>query len=223
MEHLPIEERVEGFRRFYAMENRDGPLVGFFWDTYYPWTRYRAAADVPGGLFGPENLDPTAFLPDYRRLHEQCEVGGGDFIWSGSAFWGVPWMEALCGCPVLADHQTGSARSRRPAEIALPNLGDESPWAQKAAEFLRTLAANAGGRYPMGTTLMRGLSDVLAALYGSPDFVFFLTDHPTEADRVLSQIADLWIGFAQIQLDVIPELHGGVDGIFYLSSGPGYN
>ena len=62
---------------------------------------------------------------------------------------------------------------------------------------------------------MRGLSDVLAALYGSPDFVFFLTDHPTEADRVLSQIADLWIGFAQIQLDVIPEFHGGVGSYFY--------
>ena len=80
---------------------------------------------------------------------------------------------------------------------------------------MRVLSTNAGGRYPLGTTLMRGLSDVLAALYGNPDFVFFLTDHPDEADRALSQITDLWIRFAQIQLDGIPEFHGGVGSYFY--------
>ncbi|GAG16826.1 unnamed protein product, partial [marine sediment metagenome] len=210
MERLSIEERVEGFRRFFAMDNRDGPLVGFFWGTYYPWKRYRAAAAIPGGPFGPDSLDPTAFVPDYQRLHEQYEQGGGDFIWSGSAFWGVPWMEALCGCPVVADHDTGSARSHPPDAVRPPESAAGSPWGQKAAEFLRVLNASAAGQYPMGTTLMRGLSDVLAALYGSPDFVFNLADHPDEADRVLEQIADLWIQFARVQLDAIPDFHGGV-------------
>lgn len=212
---MTVPERAEGFRRFFRTDNDAGPLVGFFWDTYYPWRRYRAAAALPGGPVHADDLDPQAFLPDYERLRRTCEENGGDFIWSGAAFWGVPWMEAICGCSVTADHETGSARSVPPRVVDLPAPRALGPWAEKARGFLRALAGHSAGRYPLGTTLMRGLSDLLAAVCGGPDFVLLLHDRPGEAARTLERITDLWIAFADAQLEEIPDFHGGVGSYFY--------
>jgi hypothetical protein len=57
--------------------------------------------------------------------------------------------------------------------------GDD-PWVRKAREFLARLTQVSAGRFPLATTLMRGISDLLAALYGSPDFIYTLLDRPNE-------------------------------------------
>jgi hypothetical protein len=82
-------------------------------------------------------------------------------------------------------------------------------------EFLSVLEERSGGRYPLGTTLMRGLSDLLAAVYGSPDFIFELTDRPDVQKRIIEKITDLWISFADLQLEAIPLFHGGVGSLLY--------
>ena len=218
MERFTVEARVEAFRRFYAMRNADGPLVGFFWGSYYPWKRYGAAAAVPSGPFGPEALSPRSFLPDYEALRRRHEEAGGETIWSGAAFWGVPWVEAVSGCEVAADHETGSARalprSRPPRPDDLPTTAD-GPWTRKAAEFLQVLQESSGGAFPLATTLMRGIGDVLAALHGTESFVLRLLDDPAVMHRIAARVAALWTGFARAQLAGIPAFHGGVGSYFY--------
>jgi hypothetical protein len=219
MERLSIEERVQGFKRFFAMSNSEGPLIGFYRDTYYPLKRYRTESFLPGGKLSPPVIDVTPFLPEYERLFQIHEEIAGDFIWSAAAFWGIPWMEALAGCPVIADHETGSSRSEkpdRPPEVEqIPEFDEEDPWVRKALEFLRALGPQSRGRFPLATTLMRGISDLLAALYGNPDFLFALMDRPGEMKRVVKKLTDLWIGFARAQLDVIPDFHGGTGSFYY--------
>jgi len=201
------------------MDNPDGPIVGFFWGTYYPWKRYRAASGIASGPFGPDALKPELFVPDYERLHRQYEAAGGETIWSGAAFWGVPWVEAVAGCRVVADHVTGSARSlpwpEAPLPEGLPPFDPAGPWTEKAKSFLRLLAKRSAGPFPLATTLMRGLGDVLAAVYGTPEFILRLVDDPASMDRAAAIISDLWIGFARAQLEVIPPFHGGTGSHFY--------
>jgi 5-methyltetrahydrofolate--homocysteine methyltransferase len=127
-------------------------------------------------------------------------------------------MEAIVGCPVIADHGTGSARSQPvshdPADRVPASLvGD--PWSELARAFLVALADESRGSFPLGTTLMRGFSDLLAALYGSPDFFYHLVDEPAKMDPLIDRICDLWIAFAETQLEVIPDFHGGVGSYFY--------
>ena len=116
VERQSVEERVRGFERFFAMSNSEGPLVGFFWDTYYPLKRYRTETFLPAGRLTPAAVDVEAFLPEYERLFRLHDESAGDFLWSASAFWGIPWMEAWAGCAVAADHATGSSRSERPEQ-----------------------------------------------------------------------------------------------------------
>jgi hypothetical protein len=224
---IPPEERIERTKAFYAMRNTEGPLLGFFTDTYYPLKRYRTEPHLPGGRYQARDLVVSNFLDQYERLYSEYEALGGELFWSAAAFWGVPWLEAIAGCAVFADHDTGSSRSRPPErpplaeDIPEPSLDD--PWVVKAREFLVALRHRAGssapeqhsGRFPLATTLMRGIADLMAALYGSPAFIYRLLDSPAESLRVAERIVRLWIGFAKSQLELIPPYHGGVGSFYY--------
>ena len=122
-----IAERVGGFRRFYARTN-ERPLLGFACGSEFPLFRYRASRSLPSDrAIQPEDINAVAYAADAARLFREHEDCGGDFIWSASAFWGVPWIEAALGCPVHADFATGSISSRPPVVFRgpddVPNFG----------------------------------------------------------------------------------------------------
>lgn len=214
-----IVERVERFVRYYRFEN-DRPLLGFFVGSEYPLKRYSASFALPENRpLRPDDFNPADYSADYDRLFEQHEAAGGDFIFAGEAFWGIPWLEALLGCELWANHASGSIHAK-PLQIVnamekIPLFTPSSPWAQKAAEFLDMLAARSGGRYPLAATRMRGITDLLAAVYGNEMFLYKMLEAPREVQMVCSKLTDLWIDFARFQLDHIPSFYGGVGSFYY--------
>lgn len=217
--HLPIRERVERFKRFYQRAN-ERPLLGFFVGSDYPLRRYRAAQNLPiGHALLPEDFPVEPYLADCDRLFALHEACGGDCIWSASAFWGIPWLEAALGCPIFADHSTGSIHAEPPPDFrgpdSIPAFDPDSPWMRKAAEFLDRLAAHSAGRWPIGTTRMRGITDLLSALYGGQEFVLAMQDRPDEVRAACRRLTDFWIAFGQFQLARIPLFHGGVGSFYY--------
>jgi 5-methyltetrahydrofolate--homocysteine methyltransferase len=103
-----------------------------------------------------------------------------------------------------------------PAEI--PIFLESDPWVRKADDFLEMLVQL---EIPLGTTLMRGLGDLLSALYGTPEFVYRLVDGGSQIREVIERLADLWIAFARFQLERIPLIHGGSGSFFYSMWLPG--
>ena len=121
MRHFSIEERVERFRRYYARTN-DRPLLGSFVGSEYPLHRYPASRSLPEGRpLEAADFDVAPYLDDFDRLFEIHEACDGDFIWSASAFWGVPWLEAGLGCPIVADHAAGSIHAEPPVNFSGPD------------------------------------------------------------------------------------------------------
>ena len=217
--HFPTKERVARFRQFYQRTN-ERPLLGFFVGSDYPLRRYRASDSLPADRpLAPEDFPVRPYLDDCDRLFELHEVCGGDFIWSASAFWGIPWLEAALGCPIFADHDTGSITARRPPAFAgpdmLPTFDPESPWMRLAVDFLTRLAERSAGRWPIGTTRMRGIADLLSALYGGSEFILAMLERPEEVKQVCRKLTDFWISFARLQLAHIPPFHGGVGSFYY--------
>ena len=214
-----IEHRVEQFRRYYRRGN-DRPLVGFFVGSDYPLHRWPASSDLPTNRpLAPDDFPIERYLEDCDRLFDLHEACGGDFIWSASAFWGIPWMEVLLGCAIYADHTTGSVHSEPPsgwaADPRVPSFDPASPWMRKCDEFLTAMAVRSGGRWPIGTTRMRGISDLLSALYGGTEFIMAMMERPDEVRGVCSTLAELWIEFGRFQLERIPLFHGGVGSFYY--------
>ena len=220
-----IEERVALFRQFYAREN-GRPLLGFFCGSEYPVHRYEAARDIPVGReLVPDDFPVDSYLDDCDRLFDIHEQHGGDFIWSASIFWGIPWVEAAMGCPiVLSSYESGSIHAEKPAVYvgaeSLPEFSLNSPWVCKAIEFLERLDRRSNGRYPLATTRMRGISDLLSTLYGGEEFIFKMMTDPAEVKQAAEKIRDFWIDFGRMQIERIPEYHGGIGSFYYNAWAP---
>jgi len=222
--HKSIEERVALFRRYYAMENKR-PLLGFFYGSEYPLHRYPASRDLPEDRrLIPEDFVVEPYLDDCDALFAQHEMCGGDFIWAGSAFWGVPWLEAALGCDIVACHDSGSIHSESPEGFAgphaLPAFDGGSPWSRKMVEFLDRMAERSGGRWPLATTRMRGIADLLSALYGGDAMVFAMLEKPDEVKAVAAKLTDFFIECGRLQLAHIPDFHGGIGSFYYAMWAP---
>jgi len=220
-----IDRRVALFKEFYARRNRR-PLLGFFHGSEYPIHRYEAARQIPVGRpLVPDDFPVEPYLDDCDRLfdlHEQC---GGDFIWSASMFWGIPWLEAALGCPVvLSSYASGSIHAETPTGYqgaeSLPRFTLDNPWVRKAIEFIAKLRRRSAGRYPLATTRMRGISDLLAVLHGGQEFIFTMMAQPDEIQRACRKLCDFWIEFGKMQIDRIPEFHGGIGSFYYNAWAP---
>jgi len=217
--HFSINDRVEHFRRFYQRTN-ERPLLGFFVGSDYPLRRYRASDALPADrALTAEDFEVAPYLDDCDRLFELHEACGGHFIWSASAFWGIPWLEVALGCPIFADHSTGSIHAKSPPDFtgpdSIPEFDANSPWMRKAVEFLDRLAERSQGRWPVGTTRMRGISDLLSALYGGSNSILAMLDRPDEVKHVCRKLTDFWIEFGKLQLARVPPFHGGVGSFYY--------
>lgn len=217
--HKSIEERVEGFRSFYRFEN-SRPLLGFFWGSEYPLFRYAASETLPTNrALVPEDFPVEPYVDDAKRLFEEHEKCGGDFIYAASAFWGIPWLEAIIGCPIVADRRTGSISSRPPETSITPeriaDLTPENPWIIKMGEFLEALSEAGRGSFPLGTTRLRGISDLLSALFGPEKMIFQMMENRDLVSGISEKLADGIIELGRFQVERIPEFHGGIGSFYY--------
>jgi hypothetical protein len=217
-----ISERVELWKQFYAKKN-EHPLFGFFVGSEYPVARYQAAKSLPEGrALTPSDFNVDAFLDDNDRLFAAHEACGGDFIWAADAFWGIQWIECLCGLPMFCNHKSSNLHFQTLENFSgtVPTFDPQNEWARLAAEFLDKGAARAAGRYPLATTRMRGISDMMSALYGGGNFVYQLMDEPEQTREVCRKLTELYIGFSKFQLEHIPDFHGGIGSFYYSNWAP---
>ena len=219
-----VEDRVALFRQYYAMEN-ERPLLGFFLGSEFPLHRYQAAKSLPQDRpLTPDDFRVEPYLDDCDILFETHEQCGGDFIWSATPFWGVPWLEAALGCEIFASQATGSIYSEPPKKFTGPNsipaFDADNPWMQKSVEFITKLAQRSRGRWPLATTRMRGVSDLLAALYGGNEIVFAMMDQPDEIKASAGKLTDFFIEYGKLQLKHIPTFHDGIGSFYYYMWAP---
>lgn len=220
-----IAERVEQFKKFYKKEN-ENILLGFFWGSEYPVHRYESASQIPENKqLHPFHFRVEDYLNDYDQLFEKHEECGGDFIWAASAFWGIPWVEAALGCPVILSSRTSGSIHAEPipgftGPESIPDFSEDNPWVKKMVCFLEKAAERSNGRYPLATTRMRGISDLLSLLYGVENLIFAMLEKPDEINAVAERLTDFWIKLAKCQLDHIPDFHGGIGSFYYNAWAP---
>ena len=215
---IPLNERIERLKKWYSREN-ERPLVGFFYDSQYPLHRYHCENKLPAGKICPEDIRVEDFLDESDRLYQAYEVIGGDLIWSAAPFWGIPWLEASLGCKVFANHNTGStytvSNENFSHNCVLPKFSETNQSVAKLLEFIPALEERSNHRYPVGMTLLRGISDLLSALYGGEKFLFRMMEAPDEIHSIVTQLTDYWISFGKCLLDHLPMFHGGTGSFFY--------
>lgn len=222
---IPLDERIERLTKWFHRQN-DRPLLGFSLGSQYPLHRFPGCRkNLPQGPALPEHVVVEDYLDDADRMHEAYEECGGDLIWAASPFVGIPWVEASLGCGVIADHETGSSRSEPPPgfadNVVVPQFDPDNPWVRKMVSFIPALVERSAGRYPVAGTLMRGVSDLLSALYGGEEFLFRMLESPEEVKAVCLALTEYWIEFGRHLYGQVPTFRGGTGAFYYAVWCPG--
>ena len=211
-------DSIERHQAFWQRQETHRPLlgchIGLFVNEQFP----RLMETIPPGLVEPEDIRVDPFLEDCEHLYQSYREVGDDYPFVAAAFAYIPWMEAIMGCPI---------QSSPTSFWAEPCIRDweswhwqpqvlENLWAQKLLELERALVEHSRGRYPVAPTLMRGPSDMLAAMRGAAQLPLDLLDSPDLMRRAIELCAKVWMEMAQAQLALIPESSEG-----YMAGGHG--
>ena len=205
-------EKILRHEAFLKREPVERPLIGSWLFGFYVHEQYPSvAAYMKPGQVQPEDIPIELFLKDVDALWEAYTRLNDDYPFSMGAFYGVPWMEAILGCPV---YFSGTNLYSKPCiqdwqayRWEKPSL--DNPWARKLLEFLEALVKHSDGRFACGPTLMRGPADMCSAMRGGTDLVLDLYDHPDEVKRLAELCSDLWIEVGQAQLERVPASDDG--------------
>jgi hypothetical protein len=202
----------ERHRAFWTRGTADHPLAGAKRTTAFTLGDYEfPITDRP---LAPQDVD----IPQARAWAEALYCSGdgfldGELVWGAPPLPGIPWMEAILGCPIWVSKESGSLwaapclRDWEEIERAFPL--SSNPWFLILQELTDALVRQADGRYPVTQTLMRGTADVIAALRGHEQICLDFYDNPAQVRELARRCTDAWIEVAQAQFRLLRPFDGG--------------
>jgi len=205
------QERLARYRAWRLREPVDRPMLGLLWEPDIPPLADLLDLAGHGMPVLPHQIRPERSLGYIERWYEQSSELACDLVQRFTPAFGIPWIEAIAGCPVVG------APGSLWAEPVLKDYADRAPirfdpgnpWLAKLLEFTRTLVTAADGRFPVAVPQFRGPLDTLAAMRTPEQMCVDLLEQPAEAAALLAELAELWIAVGRAVLDVIPPFHGG--------------
>jgi hypothetical protein len=207
-----LANRIDRYLRFWNRTPVERPLIGFSVGGWFPLQSYRAALKLKGkpGL-APDDLHPEEFLPDYDGVVALWDGVEDDMIRGIAPIPPFPWLEAMLGCRVQIGNESIWAEEGGFTYADLPRVdfSDANPWRAKYLEFVATLRQHFGDRVPVGQPILRGPSDMIAAMRGSSEMIFDFYDHPQAFHDLAGRCADFAVGLIHAQQDITGPFAGG--------------
>ncbi|MGA2256399.1 MAG: hypothetical protein ABSG53_17250 [Thermoguttaceae bacterium] len=206
------QELIARHEAFLECRPVNRPLLGFWIGGYYP------AEQFPGGTarwrsgqrLDPQDIDFGQFADDYEFLYQAHRAADDDFFYVGSAYWGIPWLEAILGCQVsvVAANCRAETFLSDPRDFAgLDSDLDADPWLDAVLRFNEELVRFADGRFPVCPPLLRGPGDVASAMLGGTGFVTGLIDQPDAMRRLLDCVMRTRLAVLRRLHAVLPAWH----------------
>lgn len=215
--HFPRDwHRLIGRQKaFWSCAETDRPLVGITYN-YFVDTEFVASTLGTGELL-PHMIDPAPVLAQYDKVVAARELIGDDMISVVEPFFGIPWLEAICGCRVMAagGKSIWPEPPRGRAEIEDIAWSQDDPWFRKLLEVAWTVVRYVAGRCAVAISHLRGPADVLIAILGPERFFLSFFDDPQLIRRLAGQAASAWLEVAQAQAQILPTYRGGYGMRFY--------
>jgi 5-methyltetrahydrofolate--homocysteine methyltransferase len=209
-----LEEKIKKYLAFWNNDPVERPIVGFSLGGWFSFQSYGAIQKYRGAeRLTPDMLSPEGTFDDYDRIVVPFEEIEDDVIHSVAPFPAFPWLEAMLGIPTRVGNESiwakeGGFDYRETGKL---NLSKDNPWRKKYLEFVSALQDRYGDRYPVGQPILRGTSDMVAALRGSQQMIFDLYDHPQEFQSLARACTDFFIGLVKDQLAITRPFHGGYE------------
>jgi hypothetical protein len=211
-----LAESIDRFQKVFWGKQSDGrPPVGVVNRGIFLPIQYLRRA-FPRAEIKPEDVRSEWIMTDYEFGFAQRPVSCDDWIPFSAPWRGIPWLEAWCGCPVrfstgslapepLVDSLDAWGRKHLPA-------GDE--WFECLTQQTRMLVATAPADCWISPSILRGPSDVLAAMRGLADFYCDLHDDVNVLDQIAGRVNQLLLRALDMHYSIVPSKLGGHGHIF---------
>lgn len=208
------EDKIKRYLEFWNNSPVERPMVGFSLGGWFSFQSYSAIQKYRGQVNPtPDMLSPERYFDDYDRIVAPWQEIEDDVIHSVAPIPAFPWLEAMLGIPIQVGTESIWAKEGGfdYQNMDKLDLSKDNPWRQKYLEFVAALQDRYGDRYPVGQPILRGTSDLVAALRGSQQMIFDLYDRPEEFQRLGRICTDFFMGIIQDQLSVTRPFHGGYE------------
>jgi hypothetical protein len=205
---------------FLRCEKADRPLLGAWLGGYYPAEQFPQGHHAwhVGQVLQPKDIRFKAFRGDHERLYRLHQEVDDDFFYVGSPYWGIPWLEAILGCPIRVGETSCWSESRRPDSGRISRQAcalQDNAWVRCLVEFTQDLLDFAQGRFPVCPPLLRGPGDAACALCGPEAVAMGLIDGEPWIEEVLACCAE-------VRLEVLEHLHRIIPAWFGTHAAGGY-
>jgi hypothetical protein len=97
------------------------------------------------------------------------------------------------------------------ADFEALDFSPDNPWRRKYLEFITALNDRFRGRCPVGQPILRGISDMIAALRGTSEMVFDLCDDPEPFRSLAGRCTDLLVALVEEQQRITGPFAGGYE------------
>jgi hypothetical protein len=213
MNEPELRQLLERHEAFLECRPVERPLISLWNSGYFPAEQFPRGTSSwrDAERLQPDDVSFLPFAPDYEDLHRVHQAQKDDFFLVGSPYWGIPWLEAILGCPVTVSATNGRA------EPCLDSLKDvdrltadieNNPWLDALLRFTQDLVKFAAGRFPVCPPLLRGAGDAASSLLGGQVFVMGMLDDPARMKTLLEHCARVRLSVLQRLHQLIPPWHG---------------
>ncbi len=209
-------ESIQRFQAsFWNKEQTCRPPVGIYDErVFLPINFLRRSFSCP--TVSPDDVTEDRLMTEYEYCLRNPSVSCDDFIPFSAPWRGIPWLEAACGCTVR--HAEGSLAPahfveapEQLADLPIPATNGWLDCMQRATARLQTQQPSDCWISP---SILRGPSDVLAAMRGMKDFYLDLHDNPQAIVDAAARVNDLLIKALDMHYSTIGPKLGGYGHIY---------
>ena len=218
-----LEASIERFQRsFWNRQTMDRPPIGVAPDQVWSPIGFRREP-LQKTYLEPADANRTQVRTEYEHCAARRRVVSDDWMPFAAAWRAVPWLEAMCGCRVHC--ASGSLAPERHVGAQAGLLTVPIPAGEEWLDRLRAETAGLAVDLPedcwVSTTILRGCSDVLAAMRGLSDFCLDLHDSPEILEAAAARISELHWRVLQMHFEFVKPKLGGYGHIFgFWAPGP---
>jgi hypothetical protein len=211
-----LRESIQRYQEcFWDKKSADRPPVGVYDERIFLPINF-LRRPFPRPTVSPEDVTSDLAMPEYEYSFAKRAVSCDDYMAFSAPWRGVPWLEASCGCTVryakgsLAPaHFVESAEDLADLPIPAPN-----GWLDCLRRETERLESQAPPDCWISPTILRGPSDVLAAMREMRAFFVDLHDHPEALATAAARLNQLLIKALDLHYSIVRPKLGGFGHIF---------
>jgi len=216
-------ETIQRFQaNFWDKKGTKAPLIGIYDEqVYLPINFLRQPFSRP--TVEPEDVTEGRLMTEYEAGFSERPVSCDDFIAFSAPWRGVPWLEACCGCQVR--YSEGSLAPAHfvetPEHLADLPIPAPNQWFERMQRETERLQAQRPADCWISPSILRGPSDVLAAMRDMKEFYLDLHDNPQAVADAAARVNGLLIKALDMHYSIVKPQLGGYGHIFgYWAPGP---